>query len=112
MKLLLRLGCIVGGAFAIAFAIDGLSINTEPKSFTIEEVETTGVGDARYVIVTGGASTGAHVAIKAYWSHDPATKYDTGAIIPVFSRDRLAENAAKEKPRTSLLYRVDGTDGC
>ncbi len=112
MRLLLRLACIIGGALAIAYAVDGLSINTEPRSFTIEEVETSGVGDARYVIVTGGESTGAHVAINTYLAGDSANKSTTGAIIPVFSRNRLAENADNARPPTSLLYSLEGTNGC
>lgn len=96
----------------MAYAIDGLGINTDPKLFTIEEIETNGVGDARYIVVTGGESTGQHLAIKTYSSVDPANKYTTGAIIPVFSRSRLAENADSEQPPTSLLYSLQGTNGC
>ena len=112
MRLLIRLGCIVVGALMIAYGVDGLGINTEAKSFTIEEVETSGVGDARFVIVSGGESTGEHIAIKTYWPLDSSNKSTTGAVIPLFSRDRLAENGGSAQPPTSLLYSLEGTNGC
>ena len=112
MRLLIRLGCILAGACAIAYGVDGLGINTVPKSFTIEEVESRGVGDTRFVIVTGAESNGEHIAVQAYRPLDSSQKSTIGAIIPLFSRHRLAQNAGSAQIGTSVLYSLEGTNGC
>jgi hypothetical protein len=112
MKSLIRLVCIVAGAWIISYGVDGLSINTAPKYFTIEEVERNGVGDARYVVVTGAQSTGAHMEVQSYRTTDPDNKHTVGAAIPLYSGGTIASFRGAGPPPTSLLYKLEGMDGC
>jgi hypothetical protein len=102
------------GAWVISYGVDGWGISSTPKSFTMEEVERDGVGDARFITVQGAEATGDHVAVKSYTSIEPQKKYTTGAFLPLFSRERLAAAAGdKELPPTSMVYKLDGTTkGC
>jgi hypothetical protein len=103
--LLLRLFCIVGALMAIWYGVDRWVINPEPKVFTIEEVEKNGVGDARYIVVTGGATTGNRIEVST-------NKTVIGAILPVFSQARLATGRNNPQLPTSVLYSLEGTRGC
>ncbi len=110
--LIIRIFCIIGAVMAIWYGVDRWVINPEPIVFTIEEVEKNGVGDARYIVVTGGETTGNRIEVTTGWKGDPNNKTVIGAILPVFSQERLATGRNNPQLPTSILYSLEGTRGC
>jgi len=112
MRIFRRLFLISVGAVALMYGYEKIRINDVPKTFTIEQVEREGVGDARYVVVTGAQATGRYGLVKLSSTSEPEKKYTTGAIVPLYSRQRLAGAGGGEPPATSLVYKMASNTGC
>ncbi len=85
MKLILLVVCgaLIWGGF------DGLRVNmsgSELAHFSIDDVEGDGIGDARYISVSGGVLEGTMV-----YEYDQKSGKVKSLIFPVVSRDNLFE---------------------
>jgi hypothetical protein len=112
MRIFRRLFLIFVGALALLYGYENVRINDAPETFTIEQIEREGVGGARYVVVTGAQATGRYGLVKLYSTSEPEKKYTTGAVVPLYSRQRLAESGGPELPATSLVYKLETVRGC
>ena len=104
---ILRLMCLCAGLGLALYGIDGLRINTVPKTLTIEEIEQHGVGDARYINVVGGQSDGSYVVNETL-----KDKHVMDVIYPVLSRARLANASSAVRPPVSLVFKTARTLDC
>ena len=106
-SLLLRLMCVCAGVCVILYGVDGMRINTVPKTLTIEEIEQHGTGGARYINVVGGQSDGSYVVRETI-----KDKHILDVIYPVFSQARMASAAAGARPPVSLVFKTARTLDC
>lgn len=104
---ILRLACLCAGALTILYGVDGMRINTVPKTLTIEEIEQHGTGGARYINVVGGQSDGSYVVRETL-----KDKHVLDVVFPVFSGARLASAAQGTRTPVSLAFRATRTLEC
>ena len=102
MTILLRLIGLAVAAGLIWYGVDSLRINSDPRSFTIEEIEQNGVPQgARFITVSGAQSNGEYFVLETQ-----REKTVLNVITPLFSSARLQAAGKDKKTRTSLFYKT------
>ena len=84
-----------------------MSINSDPTSLTMEEIEQNGVPPGvRFITVSGAPSNGDY-----YFSELQKSKTIMEVFTPQFSSQRL-QTAVQEKLQTSLFYKTRPNRAC
>ena len=107
MTILLRLVALAVGAGLLWYGVDSLNINTDPVSFTMEEIENNGVPpDARFITVSGAQSNGDYFTMELQKNQTVMS-----VLTPLFSGERL-QAARNKKIATSLFYKSHPNLAC